>query len=310
MTPTPSPDIIDAVARMQQYILDHLREPITQAQLAQAAGYSHYYSAKIFKELTGTSPFEYMRRLRLTQAAIDLRDQHLRVLDVALDYVFDSHEGFTRAFTKEFGLSPKRYEMQPVPLPYFMPSMVTGYYSLQQNRKKEIDMTEKQTTPAIFVQVVERPARKLIIKRAVSAEDYFAYCEEVGCDVWGILSSIKDALYEPIGMWMPSSLRPENTSLYTQGVEVSADYSGPVPDGFQIIDLPPCKMLIFQGPPYDDEDFMDAIGELWKQTENFDPTIYGYEWADDVAPKFQLAPMGYRGYIEGRPVRPLGKRAF
>jgi len=30
--------------------------------------------------------------------------------------------------------------------------------------------------------------------------------------------------------------------------------------------------------------------------------IYGYEWADQDAPRFQLAPMGYRGYIEARPV--------
>ena len=66
-------------------------------------------------------------------------------------------------------------------------------------------------------------------------------------------------------------------------------------------------MLIFQGPPYDDEKFMEAIDELWKQTANYNPEIYGYEWADDVAQKIQLAPMGYRGYIEGRPVKTLNK---
>jgi hypothetical protein len=108
-------------------------------------------------------------------------------------------------------------------------------------------------------------------------------------------------------MWMPDNLRPAGTSFYTQGVEVPLDYSGRIPDGFEITELPSCQMLIFQGPPYDDENFMDAIDELWKQTENYNPEIYGYKWADDVAPKIQLAPMGYRGYIEGRPVKKVNK---
>ena len=61
--------------------------------------------------------------------------------------------------------------------------------------------TRKSST--IFVQVVDRPARKLILKRGIQAEDYYAYCEEVGCEVWDVLSGIKQALYEPIGMWLP-----------------------------------------------------------------------------------------------------------
>jgi hypothetical protein len=34
-----------------------------------------------------------------------------------------------------------------------------------------------------------------------------------------------------------------------------------------------------------------------------DPASYGFGWADEDGPRFQLAPMGYRGYIEARPVR-------
>lgn len=73
------------------------------------------------------------------------------------------------------------------------------------------------------------------------------------------------------------------------------------------MELPPCKMLMFQGPPYDDEKFMQAIDALWEQTRHYNPEIYGYRWADDLAPKIQLAPMGYRGYIEGRPVVELNR---
>jgi hypothetical protein len=64
--------------------------------------------------------------------------------------------------------------------------------------------------------------------------------------------------------------------------------------------------MIFQGQPFKDDDFMEAISSLWDVMKTYQPELYGYEWADDDAPRFQLEPVGYRGYIEGRPVRRLG----
>lgn len=169
-------------------------------------------------------------------------------------------------------------------------------------------MTEKTSARTVFVQVVDRPARKLILKRGIKATHYYEYSEEVGCDVWEVLSGIKEALYEPIGMWLPENLRTPGTSLYAQGVEVPIDYAGQVPEGYEVIDLPPCKMMVFQGQPYDDDKFEDAISEVWEVMKQYDPAIYGFEWAEEDCPRFQLAPMGYRGYIEARPVRQLTTR--
>jgi hypothetical protein len=169
-------------------------------------------------------------------------------------------------------------------------------------------MSEKKEKKTVFVQVVERPARKLLLKRGVRAEDYFEYCEEVGCDVWAMLTSVKEALYEPIGMWLPKHLIPEGTSKYVQGVELPLDYSNKVPEGYELIELPPCKMMVFQGEPYDDEDFAAEIEGLWETIEKFDPTLYGFERATEDAPRFQLMPMGYRGYIEAIPVREIANK--
>jgi hypothetical protein len=167
-------------------------------------------------------------------------------------------------------------------------------------------MNEKnKTAKTVFVQVVERPARKVLLKRGVNAKEYFQYCEEVGCDIWPVLTSVKEALYEPIGMWLPESLIREGTSQYVQGVELPLDYSNKIPEGYELIELPPCQMMIFQGEPFEDADFMDAIDEVWDHIEKFDPTVYGFRWDPDAAPRFQLAPMGYRGYIEALPVTPI-----
>lgn len=294
---------INAVQRMQDYIDEHMTEYISLRMLADVAGYSPWYSAKIFKELLGKTPFEYIRALRLSKAALRLRDDNAKVIDVAFDFVFDSHEGFTRAFSKQFGMTPQDYSKKTPPLKLFIPNRIRDYYlTLQKGEKK---MAENLKPKTVFVQVVERPARKLILKRGINAKHYFEYCEEVGCDIWGILSSIKEAIYEPIGMWLPDNMRKPGTSVYAQGVEVPADYKGEVPEGFDIIDLPPCKMMVFQGEPYDEEDFQEAIEELEDVIKDYKPEIYGFKWADEDAPRFQLEPMGYRGYIEARPVRQI-----
>ena len=289
---------------MQDYIEQHITEPITLHMIAQAAGYSPWHSARIFKEFTGKTPFEYIRALRLSQAAVKLRDEDIKIIDVAFDFVFDSHEGFTRAFSRQFGMSPREYGKNKPPLRLFMPTSIRKIY-LKMQKGEEI-MAEKSTVNTVFVQVVDRPARKLILKRGAKATGYFEYCEEFGCDeVWNILTGIKDALYEPIGMWLPESLRKSGTSVYAQGIEMSSDYAGEVPDGFEMIDLPPCKMMVFQGQPFDDSLYQQAIGELWEVMKNYNPELYGFAWADEDGPWFQLEPQGYRGYIEARPVRQL-----
>jgi len=294
---------INAVQRMQSFIEAHLNQPITLHMLAEKAGYSPWHAAKIFKALTGKSPFEYIRAVRLSRAAVRLRDEDVRVVDVAFDFVFDSHEGFTRAFSKQFGVTPHNFARTRRPIRYFIPKNVRETPLALQ--KGEHQMSETQKSSTIFVQVVDRPARKLILKRGVKAADYYAYCEEVGCEVWNVLCNIKQALYEPIGMWLPENLRKPGSSIYAQGVEVPLDYTGPVPEGYDLIDLPACKMMIFQGQPYDDADFEAAIGSLWETVKNYKPEIYGFQWADADGPRFQLEPQGYRGYIEGRPVRPI-----
>jgi len=294
---------INAVQRMQSYMEEHLTEPINLYMIANVAGYSPWHAERIFKELIGKTPFEYLRALRLSKAALKLQDKSAKVIDVAFDFVFSSHEGFTRAFSKQFGMSPKHYSKNTPSVKLFMPSPIREYYLMLQ--KGADDMNHNTNANTVFVQVVDRPARKLILKRGIKASDYYEYCEEVGCDVWGTLSSIKEAIYEPVGMWMPESLISPNTSQYTQGVEVSSDYEGEVPDGFELIDLPPCKIMIFQGQPYEDEKFEEAIEELWQMMRNYNPEIYGFKYADEDGPRIQLAPMGYRGYIEGRPVRQL-----
>ncbi|MGJ0705459.1 helix-turn-helix domain-containing protein [Enterococcus avium] len=286
-----------AVTRMQTFIEKHLDEEITLHALAQQAGYSPWHCAKMFKEYTDKSPFEYIRKLRLSKAALVLRDEDLRVVDVALDFVFDSHEGFTRAFRKQFGVTPKAYQKKTPPIPLFTPYPVESYYLMGEERSDLPPLSKN-----LHVRLIEFPARKLILLRGKKAKTYIEYAQEVGCDVWGILASIKEALYEPVGLWLPESMQTEETSVYAQGVEVPLDYQGLIPEGFDVIELSACTMLLFQGDPYDEVRFDEAIEAVMEQINTYDPSINNCQWAEKEGPRIQLEPQGYRGYIEARPV--------
>ena len=292
---------INAVWQMQNYIEGHLDEPITLHALAKSAGYSPWHCARIFKELTGKAPFEYIRMYRLSKAAMELRDNDIKVVDVAMDFLFDSHEGFTRAFRRQFGMSPNEYKKNTPPIYLFHPWSIREYYYWLRDMQEDAPPLSGD----FFVQVRNFPKRKLLLKRGVSADDYFSYSNENGCDVWGLLCSVKEALYEPVGLWLPDTLRPPGTSRYAQGVELPEDYGGTIPEGFDLIDLPECKMMMFQNAPYDDLHFEEAILNLSQIIDTYDSTRSVYEWADEAAPRFQLDPQGWRGYIEARPVREL-----
>jgi hypothetical protein len=149
----------------------------------------------------------------------------------------------------------------------------------------------------VFIQVIEKPARKALIKRGIKADDYFAYCEEVGCDIWGLLVSMKSISGEPFGLWLPEKYIKPGTSKYVQGVDVATDYDGVIPDDFDVIELPQAKYLMFQGEPFVEEDYEEAIEQVWEAIKKYNPSVIGYSW-DNENPRIQLEPVGTRGYIE------------
>lgn len=285
---------IESVQSMQEYIENHLYSEITLADLSKASHFSPWHSHRLFTQYLNMTPSAYIRKLRLSKSALKLRDEKVRILDVALEVGYYSVDGYQRAFCREFGCNPKEYAKSPVPICLFKPYGIK-YSAL---RKENKDMSD---TKNVFIQVIDKPRRKAIIKRGLTAKDYWSYCNEVGCDVWGLLTSIKSISGEPVCMWLTNKYKRPDTSEYVQGVEVPVDYEGEIPEGFDVIELPECKYLMFQGEPFDEADFCTAIEQLQNAIEKYDPSVIGYKWNTEE-PQIQLEPIGTRGYIELVPI--------
>jgi AraC family transcriptional regulator len=88
---------------------EHLEEPLNLTELAAIAGFSPHHFHRVFQYVTGEAPKEYLRRLRLERAVLRLKVSPDNVLQIALEAGFRTHETFTRAFARRFGITPSEF---------------------------------------------------------------------------------------------------------------------------------------------------------------------------------------------------------
>ena len=296
-------DKIDAVDRMQEYIKSHIDEEITMHKLSEAAGYSLWHSLRIFKELLHKTPFEYIRAVKLTRAAEALRDSGKKVIDIALDNGFDSHDGFTRAFNRQFNITPQKYKNTTPPIAYFASTPVRHSYPYIFKNRSDLEMEKEKVSKIVTTTIVDRPAHKLILLRSKKATCYFSFCEEMGCDWHGFLNSIPEKFDTSALITLPQCLVKEGTSNTAGGVEVPYDYAKSLPEGYEIIDLPACKMMYFQGMPFENEDdFGIAIGIIFDAIAGYKPELYGYRYDYDAAAHFNFGAFAEKGAKMAVPV--------
>jgi AraC family transcriptional activator of mar-sox-rob regulon len=91
------------------WLESHLDQPLSLDNVAAKAGYSKWHLQRMFKEVTGHAIGAYIRARRLSKSAVALRLTARPILDIALQYRFDSQQTFTRAFKKQFARTPALY---------------------------------------------------------------------------------------------------------------------------------------------------------------------------------------------------------
>ena len=99
-------DWIDKMNSALDYIEENLDKEIDYEVIARKACCSSYNFQRMFSFIADVSLGEYIRRRRLTKAALELQKEESRVLDVALKYGYDSPVSFARAFTNLHGVTP------------------------------------------------------------------------------------------------------------------------------------------------------------------------------------------------------------
>ena len=96
--------------RILCFIDEHIEEELTTARVADEAGYSPFYFSRIFKNEMGITLKDYVTRRKLVKASEKIVSGY-RVIDAALQYGWETHAGFTKAFKKGVWLQSIFFEV-------------------------------------------------------------------------------------------------------------------------------------------------------------------------------------------------------
>lgn len=127
----------ECIKKLLKYIDEHINEKVKLKDLSNIVGYSPFYFSKLFSEIFGISVTTYIRIRKLQYAMMSLLEGE-KIVDISFRYAFESHEAFTRSFTKLFGTTPKT--VRKYLTSYTVPEFFVPNLSL---KRRYMDMKEK-----------------------------------------------------------------------------------------------------------------------------------------------------------------------
>jgi AraC family transcriptional regulator len=142
------------------HIQTHLEGDLNLDMLAGRVGFSPYHFHRIFREVIGEPTKEYIRRLRIDRAAYRLKISEETIMQIALDAGFKTHESFTRAFQRQFGIPPNEFRRNFLQASRTRKKQIPPRYIAEFHVKDESGLLPNQSTS---LQVRLEPMRPIIV---------------------------------------------------------------------------------------------------------------------------------------------------
>ncbi|WP_313568022.1 AraC family transcriptional regulator [Acetoanaerobium noterae] len=136
-------DTLTSMNRALEYIEENLTDELDYSQISKIAFCSEYHFKRMFSFLAGISLAEYIRRRRLTLAAIELKNKNLRIIDIAVKYGYISADSFSRAFQNLHGILPSEARKEDAQIKAY-PKM-TFQLSIKGGNEMNYKIVEKQS---------------------------------------------------------------------------------------------------------------------------------------------------------------------
>ena len=211
------------------HIEANLSEEIDLPEVAEQAGYSVFHFGRIFQGVTGETVMDYVRKRRLTEAAKALVQTNRRILDIALDWQYDSHEAFTRAFKRAYGVTPGIFRRRRVFVPLRMPLSLADIQPL--GTKGE----------PMETRIINLPAMRVIGMAYVGKNEN----EEIH-SLWDVfiprIREVQGRIHPGVTLGVCGDARDDGSFRYVAGCEVDAD--APVPDGMTTFNVPAATYVL------------------------------------------------------------------
>ncbi len=279
-------DSLSSMNKALVYIENHLTEEINYGELSKIALCSEYHFKRMFSFLSGINLSEYIRRRRLTLAALELKESSLRVIDVAVKYGYGSADSFSRAFHSIHGILPSEARNESAKIKAY-PRM-TFRLSIKGGCEMNYRIVEKEP-----FKLVGFKKRVPIIFSGVNAEIAKMY-ELLTPEIIKKLKDLSDT--EPTGIISASTNfseeRMEEKGELDHYIGVATSNDGT--EGFDILEIDANKWAVFEsiGPfPETLQNVWGRIYSEWFPSSGYEavdgPEILWNESKDTTNPKYK-----------------------
>lgn len=236
----------DAIQTTLDYIETHMDEELKIEALAEQAALSPFYYQRLFSRLVKKPVREYIRLRRLARASTMLRKGDARILDIALDCGFGSHEVFSRTFKDAYSMTPAGFREAPVALNQFdKPDLLLNYVLIDEG----VPLISEGLVLEMNCRHLGEPVRFMGISGAVPIDGQMPLGEATGVDIPGEIWERfhrekhripRTADSREVGVAYMGSA-PEGCFTYFTGAEVAA---GAEAHGFMTWELPAREYVV------------------------------------------------------------------
>jgi len=236
----------ESIQSTLEYIEEHIGEEISIDMLSEIASLSPFYFQRLFSKLVKKPVREYIKLRRLSRAEEKLKNKDYRILDIALECGFNSHETFTRAFKEAYSMTPEQYRKEPVMLNQFnKPDLLLNYTMVDEG----VPLISDGIVLEINWKTLKEPVTFMGFSGHVPMNIQLPVGETTGIDVpgeiWTRFHLEKHAIDKiPEGRSLGVAYggdAPEGHFTYFVGVEVMPDSKNEL---FQIWELPAREYVV------------------------------------------------------------------
>ncbi|NLK59978.1 MAG: AraC family transcriptional regulator [Treponema sp.] len=269
---------MDWTARLNQalgYMEDNLEKTVEIEEAARLANCSLFHFCRMFEVVFGTGPAEYVRRRRLSRAALDLAAGKDKVIDVALRYGWESPESFAKAFRRCFGITPSEARQNDIELETWPPIQLAVILKGDKTMKYRIIEKDTIELAGVSLRTTNTDGENMkVIPEFWQENSSNGTATAIGknCGSMGMFGVCYD--YNP----------KDNSFAYAIAVEKGDHALTDFPGGSVTITIDPATYAVFEsrGP------MPGAIQAVWKQI--YSEWFPASEYEHAGTPDFELYP--------------------
>jgi AraC family transcriptional regulator len=244
-----------------EFIERRLTKRIALEDVADRACFSLFHFHRLFSEVTGCTMKDYIRTRRLSEAGRALVDTSDPIPEIALRYGFESQESFTRAFKRQFRITPGRLRREKLPFPYMQPFRI-----VETTQEQGVRMEPK------FVELGELHTVGMVCRTTSKNNTIPQLWDRYNPRCGEIRHAIFDNTCLGICYYVDMTNFDENAEFdYMAGRAVSKVEK--IPQGMEEHTIPAALYAVFTH-----KGMLDTLGETYQKI--FGPWLEGYEIAE------------------------------